>query len=256
MRLNANERFDPRIGRCCAGRWRRRGREEVKELHDSINPAGLIAAVNRLTVSSWIGVIGSAAYAARDFQADSDIDLIVLHPNESRFIWDTFRGRDLEIHVCAHQRLTNIAKHPEWFGVDWAWQIGKIAAAEHLDGVRPVLDPSPEARVIAMLAALGKVLGHRKKHREGRAPPPRVAHALTALRCLVDRDYPLRYQDDAEPIDVDYIDHAKPEIEEVLLSKFHDIVFFPEHRAGAEYVIERWALNLGLPQKGALPRDP
>ena len=49
---------------------------------------------------------------------------------------------------------------------------------------------------------------------------------------------------------------AKPEIEEVLLSKFHDIVFFPEHRAGAEYVIERWALNLSLPQKGALPRDP
>ena len=138
-RLNANERFNPRIGRCCAGRWRRRAREEVKELHDSINPAGLIAAVNRLTVSSWIGIIGSAAYAARDFQADSDIDLIVLHPNESRFIWDTFHGRDLEIHLCAHQRLTNIAKHPEWFGVDWAWQIGKIVAAEHLDGVRPVL---------------------------------------------------------------------------------------------------------------------
>jgi len=83
-----------------------------------------------------------------------------------------------------------------------------------------------------------------------------VADALTALRCLVDRDYPLRYQDDAEPIDVDYIDHAKPEIEEVLSSKFHDIVFFPEHRAGAEYVIERWALNLSLPQKGALPRGP
>jgi hypothetical protein len=66
-----------------------------------------------------------------------------------------------------------------------------------------VLDPSPEARVIATLAALGKVLGPRKKHRQGRAPPPRVTHALTALRCLVDRDNPLRHQDDAEPIDVD-----------------------------------------------------
>jgi hypothetical protein len=49
----------------------------------------------------------------------------------------------------------------------------------------------------------------RKKHPQGRAPPPRAAHALTALRCLVDGDYPLRYHDDAEPIDVDYIDHGE-----------------------------------------------
>jgi hypothetical protein len=221
-------------------------------MHDSVNPAALTAAVNRLTTSTWIGVIGSAAYAASDFLADSDIDLIVLHPNESRFIWDTFDGRTLEIHLYAHHRLAGLVKRPEWFGVNWTWEIGKFVAAEHLAGVRPVVAPSPQARTIAMLFALGKVLEARRKHQQGRAPAPSVAHELTALRHLVDGDYPLRFKDDAKPIDVRYIDHAKPEIEDVLLSKLDDVIFYGAHRAGAEYVIQRWALKLTLPKKGAL----
>jgi hypothetical protein len=72
---------------------------------------------------------------------------------------------------------------------------------------------------------------------------------MNSLRHLVDGRYPLRFKDDAKPIDVDYIDHAKPEIEDVLLD---DVIFFGAHRAGAEYVIQRWALKLTLPKKAAL----
>jgi hypothetical protein len=219
-------------------------------MHTSISRPALVTAVKGVTNCTWIGLIGSAAHAAKDFHSDSDIDVIAVHPHESRFIWDTFAGRELEVHEYATHKLDQLQEHPEWFGVDWVWEIGKINEAEHLDGDRPTLAPGAKSRTVAILAALGKILIALKKHQQGRAPTPRVAHELTALRCLVDGHYPLRFTDDPRPVDVDYIDNARTELEGVMFAQLEQVIFFPEHRAAAEHLIQRWSLGVKVPDRG------
>lgn len=218
----------------------------------------LIQIVRQFTDPLWIGLYGSAAGDRARFGKDSDIDLLVVHKDQSRYFMTEFQGRPVEISQYSTLKVHQIYHKPQWFGLDWLMEIGKFETAETIFGARECETITPLNRLIAIVSAIGIAVKHRDEAMIRNDQSPRNAadgKAIRVLQQLANLDYsgpkvPLENKTLDEALMM--IDELRDSLETVLTENIEHVLFYPIHWTGARTLIRRWNLNLKLPQKGTI----
>ena len=159
-------------------------------MHFSIDRKKLVHLAQAKSKYSWIGLIGSAAGDGARYRSESDIDLVAIG-ERSGFSYTSYNGRVVEVHQYDKGKLENIRNRPEWFGLNWPWELGKFINAETLFGDAPDASPSATSRAVALVGTVGNVIGARKKFGDGRIQRTDISHAMCALKNLVRETYAL-----------------------------------------------------------------
>ncbi|MEM7213974.1 MAG: hypothetical protein AAF423_00420 [Pseudomonadota bacterium] len=219
-------------------------------MHPSLDKEKLIGLVLKHTEPLWVGVIGSAAHGGENFTLKSDVDLLVLHEDDTKFILDEINSRIVEIAQYSVFKMEMIYQNPQWFGANWLWEVGKFETAEKLIGDRPKMAVSQTNRAIAIIGALGRIIGYREKQAQGRVMLADENHEGISLRYLLDGKFPGSQLASVEHADLEDVDAIRPIIEPIIRFNYEKMLYYPEHWLGLNHLIDRWNLDIELPASG------
>lgn len=229
-------------------------------LPDLTNPnfKTLINNLQKMYSLTEVGVIGSAAYGHPNFDPDaSDIDLIAFHQNNKKgFIFDKYddgsRYIDVEVHVYGQTHLDQLNQNPEYFGLSWYREIGKIVRAEAFTGspftkFGAAFSATITARSTALLCAVGQWKTGQNKLTCKRSTRTDFNDEFNAIVAIINDVYPCESRgfkiysdDDVEEILKNHQCKSLFETEIFGGKPLEDFVFFPEHKAGLEALAALW----------------
>jgi len=171
-------------------------------------------------------------------------------PTQNLFFVSKASDRDVEIIRYSIRKIQEIAEHPEWFGTNWVWEFGKIKGAEKLYGDWQAPQITRKAKTTALIGCLGKIVMRRKKLTEGRFAQGDGCHELTALGLLMSDDWPYRYREEVSPKDMGTFDFSG--FAGDLREHLPQILFYPDHRLGAQWLSDHLHLGLSIPTDGTI----
>lgn len=218
----------------------------------------LIQTVHRFTDPIWIGLYGSAAGDGTRFGENSDIDLLVIHKSESRYFMTELEQRPVEISQYSTLKVQQIYTKPQWFGLNWLMEVGKFETAESLYGQKPRVEIRALHHLIGIISAIGIIWKQRDESNlrgEGRRVDNGNRQAVRTLQQLATLDFsgpkvslPPKSLEEVLVM----IDGQKQTMSPVLIENLNRILFYPIHWTGVRVLVERWNLDLKLPQVGTL----
>lgn len=220
-------------------------------MHSSLSRESLLQFVMEFARPDWVGIIGSAAHDAEQFCSTSDLDLVVQHQGQNQFVFASFGDRPAEIILYSPGSVRDIYDHPEWFDVQWLWELAKFATAETLFGECDLFPVTSKARLVGVLGMIGHVLINRRKRERSRVMADgEDSLPLLALRHLIDHTYPRNRDMLQDDTGLEYVDCAQSWLQPVLRQFLPEVLFFPQHYHAASWLNDRWKLNLTIPVTG------
>ena len=173
----------------------------------TIDKQAIVSAVRRLLPEvETVALTGSAAHGGKNFTALSDIDIVAINPRAC-LACTVLGGRELVIGAILKNSVSILVQNPQWFTPGWVFRVGMIAEAEVLFGepLKPTVRSLMNERTwfIAATGLVGLLTLAQKKALSGRRAHFNesiidVPIAVTALRQVLARTFPIRCEPDAD----------------------------------------------------------
>jgi hypothetical protein len=188
----------------------------------TIDKQAIVNEVRRLLPEvEIIALTGSAAHGAKNFTADSDIDIIAINPRQC-MACTALDGHEMVIGAVLKQAVHNLVQNPQWFTPGWVFRVGMIARAEVLFGgpLTPTIRSLINERtwLVAATGLVGLLILAQKKALSGRRPHYNesiidIPIVVTALRYVLARTFPIRCEPDADVAALGPLSELSPELQ-------------------------------------------
>jgi predicted nucleotidyltransferase len=234
----------------------------------TIDKQAIVNEVRRLLPEvETIALTGSAAHGAKNFTADSDIDIVAINPRAC-MACTVLDGHEVVIGAVLKKSVAILVENPQWFNPGWAFRVGMIAQAEVLFGepLEPTIRSLINERtwLVAATGLVGLLILAQKKALSGRRPHFNesiidIPIVITALRHVVARSFPIRCEPDADVAALGPLSEFAPELQRAatLAVQYRDILAEDQQvaklssslpqRLGVEWMRKALQINRPMP---------